>query len=149
MDGTRLSELVSQRHAVLTELLDISNRQVDAITGARMTELMSLLAEKQAPLLVLNELSATLRQCSGDNADKRVWESGEARRACRRENETCERMLVKLLAMEAECETLLARSRETLQQQLGRAEGARQAISGYSKTDAKPTVGGQLDLSSH
>ncbi len=42
MDGRELSQLIDNRWSTLHQLLEISSRQMDAIRGCRMSELMRL-----------------------------------------------------------------------------------------------------------
>ncbi len=50
MNGQELSQLIENRWSTLQQLLEIGSRQMDAIQGCRMGELMRLLSDKQAPL---------------------------------------------------------------------------------------------------
>lgn len=148
MNADRLFHLVLQRKAVLEKLLDISRRQVEAIEQGRMNELMSLLAEKQAPLLQLREHSKSLGEGSLDDPEDRVWDQPEQRKQCQDEHAKCEEMLQMLMEIEAECEQSLSLSRALLQQKLEQTQSAQQAAFGYSLADQPSTTGGQLDLSS-
>jgi hypothetical protein len=144
MDGRQLSDLMAERWAILRELVDISNRQISAIDASRMSELMRLLSEKQAPLNRLAEIAEEIRSAAEDDPEARAWDSEESRVLCRQQQEECERMHLELLAIEAECETALTKSRASIQQNLDRVNAGGHAASSYHAT---PTSGGQLDLS--
>lgn len=148
MDGTELSQLIEQRWCLLEQLLEISHRQIDAIKGSRMTELMRILSEKQAPLNQLTQLADRLRPAAQEDPNARVWGSAEQRNRCREQQEECEKMHLELLAIEAECESTLLQSREDLEQQLQRVDSARQTIDGYHASHSAIESGSQLDLSS-
>jgi len=148
MDGHELSGLIEQRWELLSRLLEISQRQIDAIDGSRMTELMRILSEKQPPLNELVEVAEKLRPAADQDPDSRLWESAEQREQCRRQQEECEKLHLELLAIEAQCETALHTSRDEIQKQLERVDNARQAVSSYATQHSLPESGGQLDLSS-
>lgn len=148
MNGNELLQLIEQRWSTLRELLEIGNRQVAAIESERMSELMRLLSEKQSPLSRLSEVASAIRQAAADDPATRSWDSEELRARCRRKQDECEQMHLELLAIEAECETALLESREFIQQKLDRVDAGQQAANSYADTQATPTQGGQLDLSS-
>ena len=148
MDGRELSLLIDQRWTLLKQLLQMSERQIDAIQGSRMTELMGILSEKQIPMNQLSELASRLRPATKNDPKTRVWETTEQRDRCREQQEECESMHLELLAIEAQCETSLVQGRDQLQQELQRVDNARQAVSGYGSEHLNLNTGGQLDLSS-
>ena len=148
MNGNELLELMEQRWSTLRELLEISNRQIVAIESERMSELMRLLSEKQTPLNRLADVSASIRQAADDDPAARWWDSEETRGRCRRRQQECEQLHLELLAIEAECETALTESREFIQKKLDRVDAGQQAANRYADSQATPTQGGQLDLSS-
>ncbi len=148
MDGSTLAELISRRHRLLTHLLDLSAKQIEVIKSGRMSELMALLADKQTPLVELGQISDQLREAAGDDPKTRSWPSESLRERCRQEQEECEQMHIELLAIEAESETSLVESRESLQKRLERIDSANQAATKYVGSDSIPTTGNRLDLSS-
>jgi hypothetical protein len=148
MDGRELLQLIENRWSTLHQLLEISSRQMDAIRGCRMSELMRLLSDKQTPLNQLLGITEQIRLAAGEDPVARRWESDSQRQRCRQQQEECERMHLELLAIDAECESALQQSRVTLQQRLDRVDSGRAAANGYASTDRPPTSGGSLDLSS-
>jgi flagellar biosynthesis/type III secretory pathway chaperone len=148
MEGKQLSELIDHRLSILRKLLEISNRQMAAIDAGRMSDLMRLLSEKQMPLNRLAEIAARIRVAAADDPAARLWGSEQARIRCRERQEECEKIHLQLLAVEAECEAALGRSRASIGQQLDRVDATRQAASSYGHGATAPTRGGQLDLSS-
>lgn len=145
MEGKQLAELMNQRWSTLRELLEISDRQMTAIESGQMTELMRLLSEKQTPLNRLAEIAELIRDAADDDPEARLWDSPDSRNRCRQQQEECEQMHLELLAIEAECETALKKSRDTIQQNLEQVDSARQAANTYQT--AAPTAGSRLDLS--
>lgn len=148
MNGTELSELIDERHATLTHLLEISTRQMTAIRESRMGELMRLLSEKQSSLGRLTDLAAQTRLANRDDPVARSWESEMQRERFRTRQEACEQMHLELLAIEAQSEAALQQSREELRLRLDRADQGRMATHGYARSDSPPSSGEQLDLSS-
>jgi hypothetical protein len=148
MDGSELAELIDRRWRKLRQLLEFGRRQMDAIQAARMSELMQLLSDKQAPLTELTELAEQIRAAKDDDPAARSWESEAQRDRCRSQQDECEQMHMDLLALEAECETALQQSRVTIQQRLDRVDAGRVAANRYADQGSRQTRGGQLDLSS-
>jgi FlgN protein len=153
MDGNELSTLIAIRWAALEELLEISSRQIEVIRSGHMNELMRILSAKQQPLARLAEVAQRLRGAIADKPDSRQWASPSARNACRIQQEECEKMHLELLAIEAECETMLQQTRTGIQDELQRLEHSHQAAVSYAQSQARgshpvATSGGRLDLSS-
>jgi flagellar biosynthesis/type III secretory pathway chaperone len=146
MDGNELADLIDQRWSNLHALLEISHRQMSAIQAGRITELMRLLSDKQAPLQRLAEVAARIGSVAEVNPATRRWASEQARARCRRQQEECEQMHLDLLAMEAECEAALQESRHHLAQNLERVDAGRRAASSYAQCGSESTAGGKLDL---
>ena len=148
MDGTQLTALINERHEILTRLLELGNRQLGVIAAGRMSELMRLLAEKQAPLQRLGQISKELQTTAGEDPAQRAWPSPDAREQCRQAQDECERMHIDLLAIEAQCETALNECRSSAQQELDQFDASRRAANQYAHTQTTPTSGARLDLSS-
>lgn len=149
MDGAELSALISERRTILAQLLELGARQVDVIASGRMSELMRILAEKQAPLQRLGDISVELRATAADDPLTRKWNSQQDRDECRLAQDDCERMHIELLAIEAQCETALIESRNAIQQELQQIDSAHQAASQYAHAETTLTTGIRLDLSSN
>ena len=155
MDSQTLADLISQQHATLVELLELSKGQVDAIKSGRMTELMSILSAKQRPIQKLTQLTASLRPAISDNAEDRSWPDPSHRVRCREQQSQCEMMHAKLLEIEAACEALLQENRTDMSERLERLSNGVDATSGYSRAQnfspqsvTHSSAGSQLDLSS-
>jgi len=148
MNGTEVSSLVAQRYEVLTWLMQMTHQQKSAVEAGRMNELMHLLAEKQQPLERLNLYSKQLHQAIQDDPETRQWVNQSLRSDCRRQHEMCEKMLVDLMEMEADCERQLEQSRSRIEAEILRSDGAKQANQVYSQSHHTSSTGGQLDLSS-
>ena len=148
MNGEQLAALVDQRWQLLRRLVEMTERQRQAIEGGRMNELMEVLAEKQQPLSDLGEVSGQLRKAIGDDPETRFWHRAADRQQCRRRHEEAEQMLRRLMQLEADSEQALVRSRDAVGEQLAEQQHARHAASRYAGSDAPPAAGSRLDLSS-
>ena len=147
MDGCELSELVASRYSTLRELLDASQRQLKSIRAGHMSELMHILSEKQKPLNRLSQIAQRLRAAAQDDHHARRWDDDTSRNQCRQMQTDCEKLHVELLAIEAECETALEASRNSIQDEIERLDSGHQAATGYLAA-ATPDVGNRLDLAS-
>ncbi|WP_419194709.1 hypothetical protein [Novipirellula herctigrandis] len=139
---------MAKRHATLVELVDLGYEQIGAARSGRMNELMHILAKKQNPLAALAAISKQLSRAVGDDPDERDWPSIEMRNQSRELNTQCDRMLKELMDQEAECEQVLVHSRDQIQEQLARCDGAKRANQSYNQASQTSQTGGQLDLSS-
>ena len=148
MDSRELTQLIDQRFDTLQRLIELGRRQTEAIDAGHMTELMRLLSAKQPLLQQLSQVAESLRQAASDDPKTRQWDDPEDRNRCRRRQDECDRLHLELLAIEAECETKLTESRDSIQKQLQRVDAGRQATAGYASAPAGHSSGGRLDLSS-
>ncbi|TWU26683.1 FlgN protein [Novipirellula galeiformis] len=149
MNANELSTLIEQRHAVVCQLVELGQAQLQAVQAGHMNELMQLLSRKQQPLATLGELSKQLHAAIGDDPESRQWASTALRTECRKQHEQTEQLLLQLMQVERECELSLSKSRDSIGEQIRRSDGAKQANLHYAKS-AQPaaTCGGSLDLSS-
>lgn len=145
MDGPQIVGLVDQRWELLQELSRLTEQQAVAIEQGRMSELLSILRRKQPHLETFHRLSRELHQRCAPPLSVR-WSSAAERDACRGKHEACQRSHEMLLRREAECEAKLQASRERVEEQLTRSEGAKRAAGSYNASRPSPTTGGQLDL---
>jgi hypothetical protein len=148
MNGQELSDLIETRWSILQQLLEIGSRQMEAIEGCRMGELMRLLSEKQSSLNRLATIAVEIRRAASDDPEKRSWDDESQRRRCRERQDECERVHLELLAIEAACETALQRSRASLQQRLDRVDAGQSAANRYARSENPSHPGARLDLSS-
>ena len=148
MDANQLSQLIDRRLHLLQSLMEMGHKQTAAIRDGRMSDLMRILSEKQPPLSELAAIAQQLKAAAGDDPEKRIWPDPAARDRCRRHQQVCEQLHLDLLAMEAECESTLSKSRDEIQQRLERVDSGRQVANSYARQAMPVTGGGTLDLSS-
>lgn len=157
MDSSELTKVVDRRLEVVEQLVALTDRQLEAIDGGRMNELMSILSAKQSPLTELGRLSRQLADEAGVQPDARDWSCEEDRLRCRESHERAERMLVRLVDQEREGQERLRESQSRIQQDLCRNQETGRALKGYASVsadfDSSPRTadasGDRLDLSSH
>ena len=153
MDAITLDQLVDQRHETLTELLKISQHQIDAIETNRMSDLMKILSEKQKTIQRLADLSQRLKPALADNPQTRDWPSESQRDRCRTRQQQCDQMHAELMQIEATCEATLQANRTDMTGRLERLSSGTDATSGYaqaqqfSPTAGPENTGSQLDFS--
>ena len=148
MNGTELYELMSDRWSTLSQLLEMSNLQMEAINDGRMSDLMRILSNKQQPLSRLADIAERIRSAAEDDPKVRQWETPDHRDRCRQLQEECEQLHLDLLAIEAQCESVLQESRTSIQSQLEQIDTAHRAANSYAKSQVSSQTGGSLDLSS-
>ena len=148
MDGQTLSELVDQRWSLLKGLLELGDRQAEAVRHSRMSSLLEILNLKQPSLEALQQVSQRLHEAVGDDAEDREWNSQDLRVECRERHRECERMLETLLRQETESEAALVEARGALELRLAHSEGAQRAVRGYAASDRTATAGSRIDISS-
>lgn len=147
MDGNQLSELINQRWSTLNDLLTLSRLQTEAIEAGRMTELMRILSQKQAPLNYLSELAEALRPIADEDPSARLWNSEIERESCRNRQTECDELHLQLLAIEAACESTLQENRTSIQDEIDQLNASHQAAQRYASEQSAATSGGRLDLS--
>ncbi len=147
MDGQQLSELIAQRWSTLHELLDLGRRQSEAINEGRMSDLMRILSDKQAPLNRLSEIADSLRAATNDDPLQRPWPNQSMRQACRDQQEQCDQLHTELLAIEAACEAALQENRQSIQRNIDQLNASHQAAKHYSPQPTVATSGNRLDIS--
>ncbi|QDT02734.1 FlgN protein [Rubripirellula lacrimiformis] len=148
MKADELTSLVQQRFEALMELLDMGQLQITAINENRMTDLMRILSDKQPAIARLTEIARQLATAVDDDPEQRRWSSDAARQHCRTMQQQCELMHQELLAIEADCETRLTETRDSVQEKLTRFESGRVAANSYARSQTIDQSGGSLDLSS-
>jgi chromosome segregation ATPase len=133
---------------LLAALIELGLQQVDAITGSRMNELLSLLARKQSLLdaLAANALSLRTLQQHLQSADASL--SAQRRQACQEKHALATARFDELFELERRCERLLSESRDQLAGRLQQTVHSLSVADAYRQEPGLQTQGGQLDLSS-
>lgn len=149
LDGDRLATLVDAQLEVLLQLQQMGRQQQEMIVQGRVSELLSLLAQKQQLLQRLTEVQQTLRPARQQPPEDRRWSSPQRREDCRRVSARCDALLAEILEAEAASEASLSDSRDALAVRLQQSTGALHAARAYhgSQNDAARPVS-RLDLSS-
>lgn len=149
LDGDRLAELVQEQLDVLLQLQRMGQQQQEMIVQGRVSELLSLLAEKQQLLQRLTEVQQSLRPASQQPPDARRWSSAQRKQQCQAISAQCDALLAEILETEAASEASLVESRDALAVRLQQSTGALHAARTYQ--GALSDLGrpaSRLDLSS-
>lgn len=148
MEVREVLRQIEERVAIIEQLREATERQLEAVRAGRMSELMQILSLKHEPIRRLHDLSRELRLALELNGSSLRWSSDAQRDQCRQRHQASEAMLAELLQSESECEQLLSIQRQAVGDQLLNVGRSQRAATGYARTAEQTTVGQSLDLSS-
>lgn len=142
-----LLDLLTSQIDLLDRLIEIGQIQIQAIENERMSELLSLLSDKQ-PLV--NDLGDTARRIHSlhDNPSDNSVDDAVHVQQCRLMKDNAAQRFELLFDLEQKSEALLCKSRDQISQRLEASSHSMTAISAYQSGSAPQTPGGRLDLSS-
>lgn len=138
----RLAQLISTKHAILTQLREIGQRQTDLAASGDIGSLLSLLGAKQSLIATLQELETALRPHYAEDPEKRPWRSAQERVACAQHASECNALLEDILRLEKlAAEKMTARRNEVAEQlqQVHAASQVRNAYEAQRRTMTKVT----------
>jgi len=144
-----LFELLQWQVSLLDRLIEIGERQLQTIQGERMSELLSLLSEKQPLLTQLGEAANQIRSFREQpisHQGNRVGHESASR--CRQLKEEAQKRFELLFELEHQCESRLCVSRDQIAERLAASSHCMTAIDAYQKATASPAQGARLDLAS-
>jgi len=142
-----LLPLLQTQVALLDDLISLGNQQLQAIELGRMSELLSLLAEKQPLLTQLSDTANQLRYC-GDPSAANSTMLPEDREVCRKQKAVASERFDELLTLEKQCESALCSSRDQIARRLEASAHSMNAATAYQGNQLQVSQGGRLDLSS-
>jgi hypothetical protein len=137
----QLARLVSAKLQVLKILVQLSQRQINLIDTAEMTDLIKLLTAKQTVLGQLQALERELEPYRGDDPDQRVWSSLAARAACQAQAHEANALLAQLLELEQRAETSMLVRRDAAGLALATLQTAADARAAYTPLSTIPLAG--------
>ncbi len=140
-----LYEFLRAKRSCLTQLRDLSHRQMELIDGGDMTRLLDLLVVKQRMIEQLQRIERALDPFRGDPPEARRWRSAEVKQRCADEAEQCELLLAEVMNREKQGEALLTRRRDEVAHRLQGAHRAAQARQSYLEPPQDGAC--QLDVS--
>jgi len=144
--GESLLEILSSQIGLLDQLIEIGQVQIQAIEHGRMSELLSLLSDKQPLLGDLGDVARRIRDLTADHSIS-VQDEGYAQR-CRQLKASARGRFEQLFELEQRSEALLCTSRDQIAKRLEASSHSMTAISAYQSGYTAETQGGRLDLSS-
>jgi hypothetical protein len=142
----RLAQLVELKHEVLTQLCALAQRQIDVVQADEIDRLMSILAEKQPLLELLQRVERSLDPFRQEDPDARRWQAPIDRRRCQQRADRCAVLLTELMAVEKAAEGLLVKAHEQTSRELAAAASALAARQAYVAPVASGTRSPGLDL---
>jgi flagellar biosynthesis/type III secretory pathway chaperone len=146
MQTDLLASLMDQKHEVLVQLHQLSQRQrVRVDEGHDISQLLGLLAAKQTLLDKLHGLERQLDPFRREDPESRHWRSAEARRRCAQVAGRCQSLMGEILALERRSEAELRRRRDHTAERLRAVTNGAAARAAYAA--AAPPTGAGRDLS--
>jgi len=142
-----LLPILQHQIGLLDQLISLGHQQLQAIELGRMSELLSLLSEKQPLLTHLSDTAHQLRLCGDHAAENSTMPPGD-RVACREHKALAAERFDELFALEKQCETALCSSRDQIARRLEASAHSMNAATAYQGDQLRGTQGGRLDLSS-
>ncbi len=141
-----LWELLNTQIGLLDQLIEMGQVQINAIENGRMSELLSLLSDKQPLLADLGDSAERIRNLTG-NSSSTACDDADVQR-CRQLKDQAKQRFELLFDLEQKSETLLCTSRDQIAKRLEASSHSMTAISAYQNGSAMQSPGGCLDLSS-
>jgi len=142
-----LADLLHSQVDLLDRLIEIGQVQIQAIENERMSELLSLLSDKQPLLNELGDTAERIRNLN-DNSSANCGDDDLYIQRCRLLKDDATQRFEQLFDLERESETLLCKSRDQISQRLEASSHSMTAISAYQSGSVIQSQGGRLDLSS-
>ncbi len=146
-ESENLLDLLTSQVALLDKLIELGQIQILAIENGRMSELLSLLSDKQPLLGDLGDAAQRIRNLIGNPQSTAPDNDADAKR-CRQLKDQAKQRFELLFDLEQKSETLLCTSRDQIAKRLEASSHSMTAISAYQSGSAVQTQGGRLDLSS-
>jgi hypothetical protein len=142
-----LLELLTLQVGLLDQLIEMGQAQMSAIENGRMSELLSLLSDKQPFLVDLADAAQRLRHLNASRTPTAVRSDCYYQR-CRQLKEQAKQQFDTLFELEQNAESLLSKSRDQIARRLEESSHSMTAIPAYQRESAMHSQGGRLDLSS-
>lgn len=146
MDTDLLAKLIDRKRHVLSQLSQLTIRQLTTVRQGDMSHLLGLLAAKKHSLNELQAVERELDPFRHQDPDSRRWQSPAHRERAREVAEQCETLLQGIMRLEKQSETELVHRRDSVASRLQGVHGASQATKAYATH--RPRHGDQLDISS-
>lgn len=137
----RLAKLVEAKLSCLTQLRDLSSKQLDLIRRSEMSVLMNVLAAKQRTLTTLQRLEAAIDPYRDENPEERPWRTPELRSRCSENNTRCDTLLQEIVKIEKESEATLVSRQAEVSHALQGMHAASEARGAYADDATEPGGG--------
>ena len=127
----QLSDLIRRKHAVLTQLSDVGQRQKILVDRGDTVTLLKLLAAKQTMIAALQQVERELAPFHAENPESRIWSSPAERAQCAEQADVCNRLLSEIVELERHCGERMTTRRNEVAAQLQQVNVAGQARDAY------------------
>jgi hypothetical protein len=107
-----LAALVAARLKILELLVQLARQQLALADGGGTSDLLKLLAAKQAVLVQLREVQRRLDPFRLQDPEARIWRSPDDRQRCQEQAHRCEELLAETMRLEKQGELAIARKRD-------------------------------------
>lgn len=146
METDLLANLIDQKHAVLLQLRELSQRQLGMIDENNMSDLLNLLSAKHSLLSQLQRVEGQLDPFRQQDPEQRAWRSQADRQRCAATAAAARELLDEIMEMEKQGESQLRANRDRTAQRLERVHQAGEVRSAYLHSHQR--TGRRLDLAS-
>jgi flagellar biosynthesis/type III secretory pathway chaperone len=127
----RLADLIRKKREVLSQLLDVGQRQTDLINHGDTASLLKLLAAKQYLISNLQSLERELTPFYAEDPDHRTWDSPQDRARCAEQAAECNALLEAIVQLEKRGAEMMTARRNEVAQQLEQVHTAVHVRSAY------------------
>jgi hypothetical protein len=118
MSTRLLTSLIDRKHAMLTQLRELSRVQVRLVGAGDWATLMRVLSAKGRLIEAVRDLERQLDPFRDQTPDSRSWPDERDRSHCRDVADQCVRLLADVVRLEKESETELVRRRDLAAEEL-------------------------------
>jgi flagellar biosynthesis/type III secretory pathway chaperone len=127
----RLSQLITAKHEVLTQLRALADRQFEALASDDVDRLLTILAQKQKLLNQLQGLERLIDPFRQQDPESRAWPSPQARRECQLLADRASVLLTEIVALEQAASAKAVETRNQTAMQLAEVNSALAAREAY------------------
>jgi hypothetical protein len=127
----QLARLIDDKCCCLVQLRDLGGRQQQLIESGDLTQLLSLLANKQRLITLLQSIEGHLASFRHEDPESREWSSAHARERCAQQGLRCGELLDEILIQERRNETLMHQRKHSVADRLHQVHAQARASGAY------------------
>ncbi|MCI0359252.1 MAG: hypothetical protein L0211_12300 [Planctomycetaceae bacterium] len=138
LDTDLLAALVAARLKILELLVQLAREQLVLADRGATSQLLKLLAAKQAVLAQLRAVQSRLDPFQLQDPEARLWRSPADRQRCQQEARRCEELLAESMRLEQQSELAMVHRRDRAAGVLAGAASATEAHAAYAGCHDSP-----------